>query len=524
MDTKVDYYEILGVAPDADVDTIRRAYKAQARKTHPDVGGSAALFRLVSDAHTTLTDPASRARYDAARTSTSTSAGRPPPPSSSDSTGNQTRSDQPSDRRSGRDGRDGQPQWARTSRQPPLQRTRSTWYGTLPDGPAADSYRQALLHAPLPDHTFVFHQVHIVTGTPLTSVLIAGTRLLTLQLVVVPPGVYRWDPVRRSAYAGQRREPAFDADTVRHDTDQLMTVTGWAQAGWEWGRALVVVSATGNPADVDVTGLDHPDFDVVPASDVPAWLRYWWDQGGDGAARGHVRYIDMSVLARLQSWTSNGTDLLNSALPTLGPASVPTGVAPVRQPRFGPAAATWLAGSGGAAAVAAAALLLLPPLALPALWVGSYLTWTKARQAHTQAPRAQGCAPDLLVAAGWPSRPVGWSPTFVTFATMLLVSSVLLLTAGPALLWAVQTFNAGPAPLAALVVLLVAVAAVPVVRYQPPCGWREATVAATDRAYAPLVINALRCYRHTDEVRDVLDVWASDPTNRPFVNACLHSR
>ena len=37
MDSKRDYYEVLGVSKDADAKTIKRAFLKLARKLHPDV-------------------------------------------------------------------------------------------------------------------------------------------------------------------------------------------------------------------------------------------------------------------------------------------------------------------------------------------------------------------------------------------------------------------------------------------------------------------------------------------------------
>lgn len=61
----MSHYDLLGVAPDADDATVRRAYVEQARRYHPDrAGGDAARMRAVNDAWATLRDPLSRAQYD----------------------------------------------------------------------------------------------------------------------------------------------------------------------------------------------------------------------------------------------------------------------------------------------------------------------------------------------------------------------------------------------------------------------------------------------------------------------------
>ena len=68
-----DLYEKLGVAPDASRDEIAAAYRARAKELHPDArpGDSTAAdrFARVGTAYRVLSDPAERARYDAARRS-----------------------------------------------------------------------------------------------------------------------------------------------------------------------------------------------------------------------------------------------------------------------------------------------------------------------------------------------------------------------------------------------------------------------------------------------------------------------
>ena len=59
-----NYYELLGVAPEATPEEIRSAFLELVKRVHPDRGGNQALFRSVNGAYESLSDPVRRAAYD----------------------------------------------------------------------------------------------------------------------------------------------------------------------------------------------------------------------------------------------------------------------------------------------------------------------------------------------------------------------------------------------------------------------------------------------------------------------------
>lgn len=68
MPQRRDYYEVLGIDRSADDDAIKRAYREQARRYHPDINPDNARaedrFKEVNEAYAVLSDARARARYD----------------------------------------------------------------------------------------------------------------------------------------------------------------------------------------------------------------------------------------------------------------------------------------------------------------------------------------------------------------------------------------------------------------------------------------------------------------------------
>ncbi|GAA1362722.1 DnaJ domain-containing protein [Arthrobacter rhombi] len=234
------HYEVLGIHRDATVPEIKAAYRRAARMTHPDQGGDAAQFRLVSLAYQTLSDPSARTAYD--RSYGTTSAYRAP--SSDDDAGfsASSRAEPSGGRRSTAtdpvryvppfDG-PGQPvieqavadrqihgaprkrgfftPQSRLAREARTVRLLSS--KALPQLPAARLVNG--LHSPL-ERGFIDHAV------------LAGYRLALVSSMVLPRGFYRWDgdALLRD---GKHLEPPRMAGMVRGMQEAFpeLNVTGW---------------------------------------------------------------------------------------------------------------------------------------------------------------------------------------------------------------------------------------------------------------------------------------------------------
>ncbi|MEY4746378.1 MAG: DnaJ2 protein, partial [Cyanobacteriota bacterium] len=59
-----DYWSVLCLEPGADASNLKRAFRAQARRWHPDLNGNDPLaeerFKLVNEAYAVLSDPRRR--------------------------------------------------------------------------------------------------------------------------------------------------------------------------------------------------------------------------------------------------------------------------------------------------------------------------------------------------------------------------------------------------------------------------------------------------------------------------------
>lgn len=62
----INHFAVLGVAPDADLDALRSAYRQRARTLHPDRGGDRDAFHALRESYDTLRNPAARRRWERA--------------------------------------------------------------------------------------------------------------------------------------------------------------------------------------------------------------------------------------------------------------------------------------------------------------------------------------------------------------------------------------------------------------------------------------------------------------------------
>lgn len=63
-----DYWQVLGLSPGADAASLKRAFRAQARRWHPDLNGNDPVaeerFKLVNEAYAVLSDPRRRQSWE----------------------------------------------------------------------------------------------------------------------------------------------------------------------------------------------------------------------------------------------------------------------------------------------------------------------------------------------------------------------------------------------------------------------------------------------------------------------------
>ena len=63
---ELNYYELLEISPNASLEVIKAAYKAQSKKYHPDnnESGNQEMMKKLNEAYDTLTNPLKKSEYD----------------------------------------------------------------------------------------------------------------------------------------------------------------------------------------------------------------------------------------------------------------------------------------------------------------------------------------------------------------------------------------------------------------------------------------------------------------------------
>ena len=65
---KPDYWSLLGLPPDSNPEQLKRAFRREARKWHPDLNGNnieaEERFKLVNEAYAVLSDPRKRLEWE----------------------------------------------------------------------------------------------------------------------------------------------------------------------------------------------------------------------------------------------------------------------------------------------------------------------------------------------------------------------------------------------------------------------------------------------------------------------------
>lgn len=64
IDLSKDYYKILGVNKEVDVDEMKAAFRSLSKQHHPDVGGDEEKFKEINEAYSVLSNPQKRQEYD----------------------------------------------------------------------------------------------------------------------------------------------------------------------------------------------------------------------------------------------------------------------------------------------------------------------------------------------------------------------------------------------------------------------------------------------------------------------------
>ncbi|NUR97541.1 MAG: J domain-containing protein [Kribbellaceae bacterium] len=284
-----DHYEVLNVSRTATPAEIKSAYRKLALQVHPDQGGNAALFRLVQEAWSTLSDPAKRAAYDRSLDRTSDrSNDRPAPP--------QPAAPEP------------EPQWTWSTDQP---------WSNEPEAPVQTGPVGPVLAYPTFGHWRIPGLVALLAYTGLIVTILAmssyhgfwdyalGVATAAMIVVAFPPYWSRRIPLHRPLKAiGVLTAVGFLATLFVHSD-----LTGP-------GRALVVAVVAGMVVVRVLTGLWSKSHALDAAIDRDATFEFnLWGRPGEPLVNDALSAPISSYDVMLQRRTANLLDPVLNALP-----------------------------------------------------------------------------------------------------------------------------------------------------------------------------------------------------------------
>lgn len=309
------YYQVLKLEVTADERQVKAAYRRAARNTHPDHGGNAEEFRLVTEAYQTLVDPTKRAVYDRAyapsnpgsrpfaeaRTSEARPAGTRT--ASSRTGGSQTAGQGGSRGSSATDLPSfippfGGPEVAPlsldlASRQIHGAPRKRGLFGAqarlIREARSIELLQQQILNK-YPSARLINGLLSPIDKSHLDHLVLVGYRMAVVSSMMVPEGAYRWNG--STLVHGQRGIEAPRLLPATHALARLFpdcTVSAW----------IVVHSPGGNPFEpvIDYTRGNEPDGG--PHLNVVGAARLGRELGSFLAAGDQPNTVDLQILARL---------------------------------------------------------------------------------------------------------------------------------------------------------------------------------------------------------------------------------
>lgn len=519
-------YEVLGVPHDADADTIKKAFRAAARTSHPDTGGDEEAFKALGEAYRVLSDPLLRREHDRALARPLDA--DPGPDQAPDPDGWE---DPHADAWDDVPASDPQPAWDDVdvddvwddigpAAGPDPQHSwsapgRPCSIGVHSDGPVA----QALLDR-LPSTAFVFH--HVIAGglrTRIDHVVVHRDSILLVHDRTWPSGTHTLHG--DTAHLNGRRNRSSDPRrSIAADTALLADLPVDPQ--WTINSMIAVTPAGTGP--IDVTGWHHPATTAVPIDLFADAVTAWAVERAAGPA-------NPAVIDHLATRTRRSRTVTHDTAAPHTPRKAFAGLGR-RAERTAAAATT----TGLAIATAAFALLWLIPLlvtndpfaALPTGWQAAYAGLgiaLVARARHRRSGTSDTLPPDDVSSAAHPTRRRGIPTDWLLSRAMMLAAAV------PAIRWAAERFPFGLGPTAtgplltsarfaaALLTTTTAVLLVKAIMRPATTAAAWAAVMSAPSHRWPMTLNALRWHAHTAPVHAAVSRLDTHADSRPTAAA-----